>query len=93
MTSALSTIKRAGIPSKPVAFLEESLSIFEHTTLNFKGAQLITTLCSFLGCVHRRNSYIRLDLGFQYGRFFCDGSRFLYIIVMHCIVNVENHQY
>jgi len=43
------------------------------------------------GCVHRRNPYIRLDLGFQYGRFSCDGSRFLFI--MHCIVNVENHQY
>ena len=36
--------------------------------------------------------YIRFILGFQYGRFSCDGSRFLYIIIMHCIVNVENHQ-
>jgi len=47
----------------------------------------------FLGCVHRRNSYIRFNLGFHYGRFSCDGSRFLCIIIMHCIVNVENHQY
>ena len=39
------------------------------------------------------STYIRLDLGFQYGLFSCDGSRFLCIIIMHCIVNVENHQY
>jgi len=49
-------------------------------------------LAYFLGCVHRRNPYIRLELGFQNGRFSCDGSRFLCIISMHCIVNVENHQ-
>jgi len=30
---------------------------------------------------------------FSVGRFSCDGSWFLYIIIMHCIVNVENHQY
>ena len=42
---------------------------------------------------YRRNPYNRFILGFQYGRFPCDGSRFLYIITMHCIVNVENHQY
>ena len=56
----------------------------------FKASKARST---FLGCVHRRNPYIRLELGFQNGRFPCDGSRFLCIISMHCIVNVENHQY
>jgi len=53
----------------------------------------IVIVPGFLGCVHRRNPYIRLELGFQNGRFSCDGSRFLCSISMHCIVNVENHQY
>jgi len=58
---------------------------------SFKPVSLL--VYRFLGCVHRRNPYIRLELGFQYGRFSGDGSRFLFIIVMHCIENVENHQY
>jgi len=53
-----------------------------------------TNLCTvILTKMHRRNPFIRFILGFQYGRFSSDGSRFLYIIIMHCIVNVENHQY
>ena len=44
-------------------------------------------------CLHLRNLYTCFILGFQYSRFSCDGFRFLYIIIMHCIVNVENHQY
>jgi len=63
---------------------------WEDENLNYK---MKPPVIGFLGCVHRRNPYIRLELGFQNGRFSCDGSRFLCIISMHCIVNVENHQY
>ena len=47
----------------------------------------------FFGLRPIRNPYIRFILGFHYCRFSCDGSRFLYTINMHCIVNIENHQY
>jgi len=73
--------------------LEILLIMDEKTNSNDKEKIEFRFRFYLLGCVHRRNPYIRLDLGFQYGRFSCDGSRFLYIILRHCIVNAENHQY
>ena len=83
---------------RPIWFRSLMLFIlwFRHCSKLFKQQYLLPKFVGslhwyirvyFLGCVHRRNPYIRFISGFQYGRFSCDGFR--YIIVMHCIVNVE----